>query len=110
MPVGTLVVHRPKHFGRDMFRAYKVAVRTTEIPSVLREIQIRIGATVELELPVGSYLIQATIAWCASQFYLADIVESEALVISCAPNLAYQGSPVPGSQFANDYIRLTAEA
>lgn len=107
MTVGTLAVRRPRHIGRDMFRAYELAARSSD---VLRVIQIKSGATAKLELPVGTYLVQATISWCASPILLVEIAEGEHIELSCTPNLSRHELPIRGSEFANDYIRLTVDS
>lgn len=104
VPIGTLVLQRPKHTGRDMFRSYKVAVGRD------RAVKLKNGATLPMELPAGPYLLQATISWCKSAIIRVEIIENEAITVTCSPNLAYRGTPTPGSQFAANYIQLTVES
>ncbi|MBR7838628.1 hypothetical protein KDL01_35500 [Actinospica durhamensis] len=107
MAQATLVIRRSKHVGRDMFRAYQFTVGRTGAPR--QTLSLRNGREQTIELPPGSYLVQAKIAWCLSRIGLLELADGDVVTVTLSPNLDYSGVPVKGSDFANDYIRLTVE-
>ena len=103
MGTGLIEVHRERHFGRDMFRSYKVAIGRND------SVVVKNGETAQIELPAGPYLVQATISWCKSPIIRVVVAEGQTLRITCAPNLSVKGMPVRGSVVAQNYISLQVE-
>jgi hypothetical protein len=104
MPTGQLAVYRPRHFGRDMFRSYEFMVGRD------KTFQIGNGKSLHIELPAGSYPLQASISWCTSRIHLVDVAEGATTVVVLAPNLSYRREiPFKGSAYAADYIRLSID-
>jgi hypothetical protein len=100
---GFIEVRRERHFGRDMFRSYEVAIGRSD------SVVVKNGETARIAVPAGSYLVQATISWCKSPIIRVVVDEGEVLRIACEPNLAAKGMPVRGSAVAANYISLRVE-
>jgi hypothetical protein len=75
-----LIIRRPKQLA-DMFRRYKIVINQTEVASLKR------GEDLSLDLPGGTYLVQAKIDWCSSRVMTLHLADGETFQLEVGSNL-----------------------